>query len=287
MRKMYKNVFDFCGRTENGITDVKADGAEFKTGQISEELAAHIEKEKTQFEAVEQKASMPCLVMIFKFILNLVWICILGGFLQACADGTSWKQMYQNVPTFFHVGIGAFAIWLLLCIVEMVKKNKVYENADLEGMVHRAKVIEEQIRLEFNIPEDAEHVDVLYQCYEMKKNKRKIIHALSYTFINQEMYVWRKDDVLCFCERSELYEIPVERFGEAELIKMAVQVSGWNKEEPINDEKYKAFKPYENGNDIYIKQHYALHVRGENEEFVIRIPNYDFATMQRLIGEGR
>lgn len=279
MRKQWKNLFDA------NTTIMQIEGQEFKTGQISDDLAARYERFRNQIQGVEDKASVPCLVSIIKFILNLVWICILGGLLQACADGTSWKRMYQNASGLFYVGGGAFVLWLLLFIYEMAKKNKAYGDADLESMKHQAKSMEEQLRMELDIPVEAQLVDVIHQCYEMKKGKKKVVHAMLYAFINQEMYVWRKEDRLCFCDRTELYEIPVACFGETELWKKPVQVSGWNKDEAMDDKKFKEFKPYQTNAGIFVKQHYMLRVRGKAEEFVIRIPNYDFTALQNLIKE--
>ena len=168
MRKQWKNLFDA------NTTIMQIEGQEFKTGQISDDLAARYERFRNQIQGVEDKASVPCLVSIIKFILNLVWICILGGLLQACADGTSWKRMYQNASGLFYVGGGAFVLWLLLFIYEMAKKNKAYGDADLESMKHQAKSMEEQLRMELDIPEEAQLVDVIHQCYEMKKGKKKV-----------------------------------------------------------------------------------------------------------------
>ncbi|MBQ8527296.1 MAG: hypothetical protein IJ429_02365 [Lachnospiraceae bacterium] len=279
MKKELKNLFD--ANTEV----MQIEGHEFKAGQISEDLSARYEKFRTQLQSVEDKASVPCFVTIIKFALNLVWICILGGLLQACAEGTTWKRMYQNASGLFYVGGGAFALWLLLFIYEIAKKNNAYGKADLEAMKHQAKMMEEQLHMELCIPAEAQLVDVIHQCYEIKNGKKKVVHAMLYAFINQEMYVWRKEDRICFCDRTELYEIPVDRFGEAELWKKPLQVSGWNKEEPIDDKKFKEYKPYQTNAGIFVKQHYLLPVIGEAENFVIRIPNYDFATVQNLIHE--
>lgn len=285
MKKVYKNVFDF------NATSMQSDGEEFRIGQISEELTARIENFRSQVNTIEQKASMPCLVTIIKSILSLVWICCLGGMLQGCAEGTSWNQMYKNAPVLFYVEIGAFVFWLFLFIFELSKKNKAYKEADHEGMNRQIKIIEEQIRMEMGIPEDAKFVDILCQCYEVKKGKKKLLLQPSTAIVylrNMEMYVWRKDESLFFCDRTDLYKIPVECFGETELLKNPpVQVSTWNKEEPIDDKKFKEFKPYQTNAGIFVKQHYVIHVKGAEEEFVIRIPNYDFVSVQNLIREDK
>ena len=97
MKKVYRNLFDLCV----GTIAAKTDGEEFKTAQISEELAARFGHFREQINQVQEKGSVPCLITIFKFLLNLVWICIFGGMIQACGKGTSWKEMYENVPMFF------------------------------------------------------------------------------------------------------------------------------------------------------------------------------------------
>jgi len=285
LKKVYKNVFDF------NATSMQPDGEEFRIGHISEELTARIENFRSQVNIIEQKASMPCLVMIIKFILNFVWICFLGGTLRSWAEGTAWNQMYKNAPVLFYVGIGAFVCWVFLFVFEFSKKNKAYKEADQEGINRQIKIIEEQIRMEMGVPEDAKFVDILCQCYEIKKGKKKLLLQPSDAVVylrNMEMYVWRKDESLFFCDRMDLYRIPVECFGEVELIKKPpLQVSSWNKEEPINDKKFKEYKPYQTNAGIFVKQHYVIHVNGAEEEFVIRIPNYDFATVQNLIREDR
>lgn len=284
MKKVYTNVFDF------NVTTMQSDGEEFRIGRISEELAERVDRFKDRVEQVQQKATMPCGVLIFKFILNLVWICVFGGILQAWGNGNSFKQIYKNVPVMVQVGVGAFVLWLLLGLIGFLKKNKAYGEVDSQSMEQQVKTMEQQLRMEMDIPEDAKLVDILCQCFEIKKGKKKLVMQPSSAAIymrNTEMYVWRKEECIYFCDRIDLFAIPVSRFGEAELLKKPpVQVSGWNKEEPINDEKYKAFKPYENGNGIYIKQHYILPVKGQTEDMVIRIPNYDFVVVKSLIDEG-
>ncbi len=281
MKKIYKNVFDLNVGAERTIVD----GAEFETGQISGDLATRYDKFREQVRSVEQKGSVPCLISIVKFLLNLVWICIIGGMIQACGKGTSWKEMYENVPAFFYVGGGAFLLWLLIFIVEKLKMKHAIDTSDIEGMMHQADVLEAQLRMEIGIPEDAVLVDVIHQCYEMKKGKKKIVHAMAYPFMNPEVYVYRKEDMLCFCDRTNEYSVPVDRILGVELFKKPVQVSGWNKNEPMDDQKYKEFKPYQTDAGYFVKQHYVIYVQGAAEEMVIRIPNYDFAAVETCFGE--
>lgn len=118
----------------------------------------------------------------------------------------------------------------------------------------------------------------------MKKGKKKILHAMAYPFMNPEMYIYRKGDRLCFCDRADEYSIPIDRILGAELFKKPLQVSGWNKDAPMDDEKYKEFKPYQTDAGYFVKQHYMIYVQGDVEEFIIRIPNYDFATVEACIG---
>lgn len=277
MKKEYKNLFDA------NATVMQVEGHEFKSGQISEDLASRYKRFQEQIQSVEDKGSVPCLVTIIKFVLNLVWVCILCGLLQSCGDGYSWKRMYGNAPGLFYVGGGTFVLWLILFIYEKRKMGKALETVDLETMKHQVKALEEQLHMEIGIPEEAELVDVIYQCYEIKNGKRKVLHAMAYPYINVEMYVYRKGDMLCFCDRTDEYSIPLGRIGNAELIKMAVQVSGWNKEAPIDDKMFKEYKPYQTNAGIFVKQHYMIRVKGNAEEFVIRIPNYDFATVEKYM----
>ena len=284
MKKIYTNVFDF------NYTSQQSDGEEFRIGRISDELAGRIGRFKEQVEHVQQKATMPCVVLIFKLILNFVWICVFGGMLQAWGSGDSFREIYKTVPVMVRVGVGAFVLWLILVFVEFLKKRKAYSEVNSESLDQQVKAMEQQLRMEMDIPEDAKRVDILCQCFEMKKGKRKLVMQPSSAAVymrNVEMYIWRKEECLYFCDRVDLFAIPISCFGEAKLMKgVPVQVSEWNKEEPINDKKYKEFKPYENGNGIYVKQHYILWVKGQTEDMVIRIPNYDFAIVKRLIDEG-
>lgn len=280
MKKIYKNVFDYQISDSGAV----ADGHEFKTGQISEDLAARFANFRAQVNNVQERGSVPCLITIIKFLLNLVWICVFGGMIQACGKGTSWSEMYENVPGFFYVGGGTFLLWLLIIIIEKLKMKHAIETSDIEGMMHQADVLEAQLHMELDIPEDAPCVDVIQQSYAMKKGKKKILHAMTSTFLNPEMYVYRKGDRLCFCDRSEEFSIPLDRILGVELFKKPVQVSGWNKDEPMEDDKYKEFKPSRTDAGYFVKQHYVIYVQGDAEELVIRIPNYDFATVEACVG---
>lgn len=277
MKNIKKNFFDI------NTTDMRVEGEEFCSAKVSEDLSARYDKFREQLQGVQTKASVPCLVSIIKFVLNLAWICILGGMLQSCADGYSWKRMYHNAPGLFYAGGTAFVLWLLIIIYERYKMSKAMETVDMEMVEYQAKALEQQLRMEIGIPEDAGLIDVIYQCYELKNGKKKILHAITYPFMNSEVYVYRKGDSLCFCDRSQEYAIDLELIGEPELFKRAVQVSGWNKDEPIDDKKFKEFKPYQNNAGIFVKQHYVLHVQAAQGEMVIRIPNYDFAIVQKFM----
>lgn len=277
MKNIKKNFFDI------NTTDMRVEGEEFCSAKVSEDLSARYDKFREQLQGVQDKAAVPCLVLIMKFVLNLVWVCVLGGMLQSCGDGYSWERMYHNAPVLFYVGGEAFALWLIIFIYERYKMSKAMKTVDMEMVKYQADALERQLRMEIGIPEDAGLIDIIYQCYEMKNGKKKILHAMTYPFMNSEVYVYRKGDSLCFCDRSQEYVIGFDRIGEPELFKRAVQVSGWNKDEPIDDKKFKEFKPYQTNAGIFVKQHYILHIRGAQEELVIRVPNYDFATVQKFI----
>lgn len=277
MRKADKNFFDI------DITELRAEGSEYRTMQASQDLQERYQRFYEQLQKVQEKAAVPCLVEIISFIAFLLWMCDLAGTLRSWADGTSLQQMYRNAPGLFYMGIGAFVVWLAIKIYKGYKIRKAMENVDVDSVKRQADALDQLLRMEFGIPQDAGFVDVLYQEYELKNGKKKVVHAMMYPYRNSELYVYRKNDMLCFCDRTWEYGIPLEKIGEAELIKMAVQVSGWNKDEPMDDPKYKEFKPYETQAGIFVKQHYAIHVKGSRENMVIRIPNYDFATVQRLL----
>lgn len=277
MDKIKKGIFD-C----NVVTS-KLDGDEFVVEKISEDLSSSIDTLLKEIQDVEKKASASCLAQIIESLAALTAGILITASLKSCAEGISFKQQYENIPVFTYIIWGALIIWAIMFAYRIFKSRKVWKSVDADMLKHRIDTVDKRVRAELSIPDDAKHVDVFSQCYEEKNGKRLVKNPGLFFFLNQNTYVWRKDNMLCFSDNKEAFAIPVERIGKAELIKTTTQISGWNKQEPLTDKKYKQFKVYENNNGVFIKQFYAIPVQTMSEEMVIRIPDYDYETVEKYI----
>lgn len=281
MRKIYKNIFDGNVST-NGVPD----GVEFRIRQISDKLTEYADKCRDEIASIQQKATIPCLLVIIKAVAFIIFIVCFSGTVQAWGQGNSLSRMYKNAPGIMWVEGISLVIWLVIFVYEKIRANRVINDADMDEIKCKFKMIDDRIRDEMEIPAEAVTVDILCQFYEIKNGKKHLIQPVSsgIYMCNPEIFVWRKENDLYFCDSSNLFRIPMECVGESELLKgPAVQISGWNKEEPINDKKFKPFKVYETNAGMFVKSHYLLHIKGAEEDFVIRIPDYDFHNVQRLL----
>jgi hypothetical protein len=82
------------------------------------------------------------------------------------------------------------------------------------------------------------------------------------------------------------YDIPLEEITGIKTVDKKIQVTGWNKDIPLNDE---SFKPYGVGivsatGTVVFRGYGVLEFTHGGEDFGIYIPSYDLPTFEFLLG---
>lgn len=141
----------------------------------------------------------------------------------------------------------------------------------------------EQMYAKLGVPENAENIDVLTYSYKITKNGEK--KTTPFDFCNMDMKVYTDGNMLHIADISSRYSFPLDEIYGIRTIDKKASLVSWNKDEGVNEGKYKQFKIREdNIGTVYFKTYYALQIRHEGKYYEIFFPGYDIDIIERLTG---
>lgn len=249
-------------------------GEEFVTGTLQDSQIWEQEAKK-QTDPVMLKMILFVLSQFVKVVFILLGIIVIGK-----AQNTS--------STFYYVaGIGSIVFGLFLHFYSKSKMQKtVYQEQYRESKVNGNPDLEERMR-EISISEEAKQIEIMYTLCETEDVE-------FITYLNELVYVFRKENDLCFVTTKKKLVIPIADINAIKLIQKEAALDVWNKEKDFDEGIYKQYaiktdastydKYYittDYGRGVVIPYYYSIEIRNMYE---ILIPPYELNIILELTG---
>lgn len=231
----------------------------------------------------ELKASIPIVLTVIQAIAFIVWVSILAILSKSLTDGTTFVQVYKNAPVIICMLPIAFVIWLFIFIYDRLIKKKVEESPEFEQSVQQVESVKKSCLSQLGVPEDAVQIDVIIFYYEVIDGKITRDKTISIDFINQEKYMYIKDNELFIADLKRVVKIPLNQSTSLKKVNKKIAPM-WNKKEEPTKGEYKKYKiRYDNGM-LIIKPYYIAHIDVGVDVYDLYIPAYDISKFINLTG---
>lgn len=275
-----KNIFAL-NVNQNNKQSV-SDGECFVIDRIGAKEENLIEENLQLFVNMSKKYTLPRFLQIIMFIINMLTLIFVASLVRVLFD-ISLKTAYNNAPYIFYISIFSVFASIIFLMITKKKKKQLNECPEMQTLKAQYQMIFDNAKRAFSIPEDAKKIDVLTYSYKKKDNKIKIKNYGIFKYINIEMYVYIKYNMIFFADVSELISIPLGSLAYLKIAKKRVNLPHWNKEETFNSKKYKKYKIRANQYGFFIK-YFSIKINDPKGEFEILIPNYDIEEFASLLG---
>lgn len=140
---------------------------------------------------------------------------------------------------------------------------------------------------ELDVPPDAQEVDVLTFFYKEKGGECKVCEKTMQmnSHFNPIFRLFFDDENLYLANLDGKYTFPRASLRGIRKVSKRIRIEGWNKEEPCNQGRYKAYKLSEGDNGlIYCKPYYILELDRAGERWGIYFPCYELPAFERATG---
>lgn len=274
-----KNVFGYDPKTNT------LDGEIFVTKKIEGEIAKKREEFDNQAKIFERVAGMP---KWFTLGTAIVWVA--GLFLLALFFGIwediTFAETMQKVGWAFIAGICCFVVGGGGMVFVAVKCKRAMSLPAYRALKEQEMRLFAESLEALGVPNDGAVIDVIATKSKPGKNYNE--RGAFTANANQPVVVFKRDESLGIFMCDRVLYIPFSRIERIQCINKRLWAQNWNKPEPFNKGRYRAFKILRNNNSgaIGAKPYYRLVVRDENyEEYVIIVPSYDAEFIVPLTGK--
>ena len=262
-----------------------ADGVSYEAKKVSQELEARIESHNETAEELDDRASLPPALGIIRWLCGFYAACVAIAFIKNVGE-LGAKQVFNNAPWMFITGAIAGLVFLGLWIYGRTRKRGAEESCEYGSAVEDLAGIEAECRRELGIPDDAGKIDALLYRYKVKNGEIKIPEQIYGHFIRGDVYVFDEDGCFCLSDGQSRFDIPKRDIEGIDVIKKRFYMSGWAKEQNINEEPYKQFV-YPNTDNlgrVWLREICVMRFRLQGDEFNFRFPGYELDTVERMSG---
>ena len=251
------------------------DGDELIVRRASLKLEREQQMAQEEYAEHANKASIPKYLHVVKFILMIVGLVTVGGFLRAIADGTSFATAWSNGWFFLVGGLICLGGYGIIMLVEKKKNKEVVSSEEYAATEKRTVELIERSMAEIGIPSNAIPVDVFVSAYKIKNGKQKNVSQMV-DFCNPEMNLFVEDGNLCIADLQAVVSIPLSSLERIVEVKKRCVFNSWNKPEPPNKGDYKKFKvTTTNLGTLSVKPYYSLQFAVNGRDYEVLIPPYD------------
>ena len=167
------------------------------------------------------------------------------------------------------------------------KSKQVLETEESERVFARTENSMSAIFDELDVPPDAQEVDVLTFFYKEKGGECKVCEKTMQmnTHFNPIFRLFFDDENLYLANLDGKYTFPRVSLRGIRRVNKRIRLESWNKEEPCNQGRYKAYKLSEGDNGlIYCKPYYILELDRAGERWGIYFPCYELPAFERATG---
>ena len=255
------------------------------TKSAGESAAKRFEEKSAELDGKIAQYSLPTILKIVK-CLGLMCAAMIASVLLE--DDMTLGIAYKNAPMLMTV------LWIVslagafLFLYEIKERRKMASDPSVTEAVNEAKRATTEIFDDLGVPTYAHETDILLFRYKVKDGKVKPVASgmMPTPYVNAWAKVFSENGYLSIANVEGRYDIPLEEITGISKVNKKIQITGWNKEIPFNDE---TFKPYGVGwvsanRTIVFRGYGVLEFTHGGEDFGIYIPSYDLPTFEFLLG---
>ncbi len=264
-------------------------GEEFMVATPSYTLSRALDESTQSVEELLEQAKLPLplriLDIICAIIAGLVFVLELRLFLNM-EEEISLRQAYENAPWLFIIGTICQVVFILLTVVNHFRSKKILNSRESQETEEDFTQTATAVFDELSVPENACDLDVLSFRYHMKNGqpvmKERLLETAPYTSLVYRAFV--KQDTLYLADLQSKYAFPLSQLRAIHTVEKKIITDGWNKEEKLTHEKYKAYKLREDDyGNLYVRSYHILELEREGETWGIYFPNYELSTVEALL----
>lgn len=193
-----------------------------------------------------------------------------------------FKETYEKMKFLFYIAIALIAIGVIIITIAIIKNKKLRDDPEFEKLTKEQNAIANQSIDSLNVPADYIEMDLLLALVKYK-NGEEVIVKQALSFLNASTYAFVENELLCFADSVNVYAIPLNSITKIYEVDKTITLPSWNKNEPINSEKYKKYKLVLNNGGISSRPHYKVFLTIDNEKYYFCLANYDIDNFKKLI----
>ena len=258
---------------------------EYITKSAGESAAKRFEEKSEELDGKIAQYNLPTYLKIVK-CLGLMCAAMIASVLLE--EDMTLGIAYKNAPILMTVLWIVSLVGTFLFLYEIKERKKMASDPSVTEAVNEAKRATTEIFDELGVPTYAHETDILLFRYKVKgENIKPVVTAMMPTpYVNAWAKVFKEDDKLVIANVEARYDIPISEITGISKVNKKIQVTGWNKEIPLNDE---SLKPYGVGwvsanRTVVFRGYGVLEFTHGGEDFGIYIPSYDIPTFEFLLG---
>ncbi len=257
------------------------DGEVFQTRTLSQDSEDKLKFMHDEYSSFSKQASLPRgLIVIAKTSIYIAMMMIAVGIIELFSKKVSTALLIIGLSLIF------WAIYFGIAHYAKIRAGNVAASEDFSQHVQDAANAVSIAMEELGIPEDSKNIDCLACQYKIVKGqfRPQLMGFISHINLNLSAYI--DHNTLCLSDLHTVWEIPLSNIISVKKStrKTSAVLPEWNKEEPVNSEKYKKYKIRQGSEGHIICWYSSALIRSVHGEFELFIPDYDVDEFCALTG---
>ena len=161
------------------------------------------------------------------------------------------------------------------------KANEDKPDADMEELDKQYEALNQEVKRELGIPEDAPQVDILTYMYSPEDKTTKTVYSGDTT------NVFIEDGKLCFWYGEAVIGFPMSEIEALVKVNEPITFDSWMPDDPHDSLKYAQYdiekKEVDYDEQYTMKGYYSLRLTHEGEPFELLFPLFDAETLLGLL----
>lgn len=272
-----KNLFGIFRKTND------SNFKKFVIKELSKETTEKIDNLSNEKQKLKKKKTPPNWLAYIYFPAGAFGLILVSAMLVA-KDG--FLAALENRGFIFYIGIALIVFAIATFIYCHITSKKLAKDPEVEAYNESVIKITKECDTELEIPDTAVSFDVLMTLLKINKKGKEVLDQMSLLqYINQNVYIFVQDEMLCFADNIMVIGIPVNGIKAIKKIKKRMVLPQWNKEETIKSPTYKEYKMTMNDAGlVWMKHYYEISCDINGEEYYFLIPCYEKDAFLKTIG---
>ena len=275
-------------QTENRKNEA-INGNEFLIATPSPAMRQALEASSKKADDTVASSKLPLPIRILQTICYVMGAALILGILKALtgSDSVSLSQAYQNAPVLFYLAGGCVVLWLVLQFWSKKKSKSVLESDERQHLLSNLDSVCDSIFTELGVPNNAQEVDILSFRYKLKNDTVKpVAKGMETTpYCNLCFKAYADSENLYLANLDGKYAFALSELQTIRTVKRSIAMQSWNKDQSINEGRYKSYKLTVNDyGNIFCKSYHILQLRHGDQLWDIYFPSYELPIFQSLTG---